>query len=171
MSANKPCEDEIAVLRLEKESKLDKVVAIKDKLVKLNEPTVTEVDPESILKMVIDELEDVNCSDITGQKMDILTESDKINLAVRKGSINSDERLKIESHVVETYKFVSKIPWPPEYRKIPEIAVHHHEKLDGTGYPDRLVGKEATPIQSRIMAVADIYDALISHDRPYKDSV
>ena len=171
MSINNPCEDELAKLRLEKESKLERVMAIKNELVMLNEPTVTEADPDKILKDVIDELEKIDCLDITGQKIDILTESDKINLAVKRGSINKEERLEIESHVVETYKFVSKIPWPPEYRKIPDIAMHHHEKLDGTGYPDRLSGRDAMPIQSRIMAIADIYDALISHDRPYKDSI
>ncbi|MCL1834085.1 MAG: HD domain-containing protein, partial [Leptospirales bacterium] len=107
----------------------------------------------------------------SGQKMDILTENDKVNLAVKMGSLNNDERREIESHVLETYKFVSKIPWPLEYRKIPEIAKRHHEKLDGTGYPDKLAGKDAMPLQSRIMAIADIYDALTAHDRPYKDSV
>ncbi|MCL2154474.1 MAG: GAF domain-containing protein [Leptospirales bacterium] len=171
MESNTPCEDEISRLRAEKNSKLERVIAIKDELVILNEPTVTDTEPETILKNILDEIEDIDCLDITGRKMDILTESDKTNLKIRRGSINSEERLEIESHVLETYKFVSKIPWPPEYRKIPEIAMHHHEKLDGTGYPDKLEGKDSMPIQSRIMAIADIYDALTAKDRPYKDSV
>jgi hypothetical protein len=171
VAINKPCEDEINKLRLEKESKLERVLAIKDELIKLNEPTVTAADPQDVLKKVVDEIEGLHCLDIAGQKMNILTENDKINFAIRRGSLNSEERLEIESHVLETYKFVSKIPWPPEYRKIPEIAMNHHEKLDGTGYPNRIEGKDAMPIQSRIMAIADIYDALVSHDRSYKDSV
>ena len=84
---------------------------------------------------------------------------------------NPVERNEIESHVTETYKFVSKIPWPPEYKNIPEIALRHHEKLDGTGYPDGLKGRDSISLQSRIMAIADIYDALTAKDRPYKKSV
>jgi len=171
VTANKPCDDELNKLRLEKESKLERVLAIKDELVKLNEPSVLAAEPQDILNKVVNEIEALHCLDITGHEMHILTENDKINLAIKRGSLNSEERLEIESHVLETYKFVSKIPWPPEYRKIPEIAMHHHEKLDGTGYPDGLKGKETTPIQSRIMAIADIYDALTAHDRSYKDSV
>jgi HD-GYP domain-containing protein (c-di-GMP phosphodiesterase class II) len=90
---------------------------------------------------------------------------------IKRGSLNRDERIEIESHVIETYKFVSKIPWPPEYKRIPEIAMRHHEKLDGTGYPDGLKGKDSTSLQSRMMAIADIYDALTAQDRPYKKSV
>ncbi|MCL1834102.1 MAG: GAF domain-containing protein [Leptospirales bacterium] len=173
MESNTPCEDDINKLRLEKESKLARVIAIKDELIMLNEPSVTSAsaEPESILNKIIDEIEGLDCMDTSGHKMDILTENDKVNLSVKVGSLNSKERLEIESHVIETYKFVSKIPWPLEYRRIPEIAKRHHEKLDGTGYPDRIVGKDAMPLQSRIMAIADIYDALTAHDRSYKDSV
>ena len=70
-----------------------------------------------------------------------------------------------------SYTFVSKIPWPPEYRRIPDIIDKHHEKLDGSGYPKGLKGKKEIPIQARIMAVADIFDALTAADRPYKKSV
>ncbi|MCL1864372.1 MAG: HD domain-containing protein [Spirochaetes bacterium] len=171
ISSNNPCEDEINKLRLEKESKLKRVIAIKDELVMLNEPTVTDAEPENILKRIVDEIEDFHCLDISGKEMDILTENDKVNLAVKKGSLNNDERHEIESHVIETYKFVRQIPWPPEYKRIPEIAMYHHEKLDGTGYPDKLAGKDSILIQSRIMAIADIYDALTAHDRSYKNAV
>jgi len=72
--------------------------------------------------------------------------------------------------VVHTYNFVSKIPWPPEFARIPEIAAKHHEKLDGTGYPYGLKGDQI-PLQARIMALADIFDALIATDRPYKPPI
>ena len=70
-----------------------------------------------------------------------------------------------------TYTFVSKIPWPDEYRHIPEIALTHHEKLDGSGYPKGITGKENIPVQSRIIVIADIFDALSASDRPYKSSI
>ena len=76
----------------------------------------------------------------------------------------------IESHVVHTWDFVSNIPWPEEYRRIPEFALKHHEKLDGSGYPQGLKGEEI-PLQARMICVADIYDALSAPDRPYKKAV
>src|SRR5205814_42582 len=77
---------------------------------------------------------------------------------------------EIESHVTHTYRFLSEIPWTGEYRRVPEIAYAHHEKLDGTGYPRRLSAAEI-PIQSKMMTIADIFDALVAWDRPYKKSV
>ena len=70
-----------------------------------------------------------------------------------------------------SYNFVSKIPWPPEYRRIPSIVIKHHEKLNGKGYPNGLKGKEEIEIQARIMGIADILDALTAPDRPYKSAV
>ncbi|HPS86887.1 MAG TPA: HD domain-containing phosphohydrolase [Spirochaetota bacterium] len=171
LNLNKPYETELTGIRAEKTAKLKRIIEIKDDLVTLNEPTVTDRDPVQVLEGILHEIENIECIDITGHKVDILTENDKINLMIKRGSLNNDERLEIESHVIETYKFVSKIPWPPEYRRIPEIAMRHHEKLDGTGYPDGLKGKDSTSLQSRMMAIADIYDALTAQDRPYKKSV
>jgi HD-GYP domain-containing protein (c-di-GMP phosphodiesterase class II) len=84
-----------------------------------------------------------------------------------KGSLTLSERKEIESHVVHTHNFLQMIPWTDELSGIPEIAGRHHEKLDGTGYPDGLVASEI-PLQSRIMTICDIYDALTATDRPYK---
>jgi HD-GYP domain-containing protein (c-di-GMP phosphodiesterase class II) len=72
--------------------------------------------------------------------------------------------------VTHTYKFLTKIPWTHELRRVPEIAWAHHEKLDGTGYPNGLTA-EFIPVQSKMMAIADIYDALTAWDRPYKKAV
>ncbi len=171
MNFNKPYEDELSRTRSEKTSKLTRIITIKEDLINLNEPTVTDRDPEQILEEILHEIENIECIDITGHKVNILTDNDRVNLRIKRGSLNNEERLEIESHVIETYKFVSKIPWPPEYRRIPEIAMRHHEKLDGTGYPDGLKGKESVSLQSRMMAIADIYDALTAQDRPYKKSV
>ena len=72
--------------------------------------------------------------------------------------------------MVHTYQFLSRIPWTREFRRIPEIARSHHEKLDGTGYPVRMKAEEI-PVQSKMMTIADIYDALTASDRPYKKGV
>lgn len=163
--------DDVKKLHEEKSSKLNRITEVKNILVELNEPTITDRDPETTLKSILAEIETLECLDPSGGTIDILTLTDRTNLMIKRGSLNDEERSEIESHVIETYKFVSKIPWPPEYRRIPEIALRHHEKIDGTGYPDRLVGREATSLQSRMMSIADIFDALVAQDRPYKKSV
>src|SRR2546427_13102276 len=88
-------------------------------------------------------------------------------LTIPKGSLDETERLEIESHVTPTYRFLQQIPWTRELQDIPMIAYGHHEKLDGKGYPRR-VTREAIPIQTRMMTISDIYDALSAADRPYK---
>jgi HD-GYP domain-containing protein (c-di-GMP phosphodiesterase class II) len=91
-------------------------------------------------------------------------------LTIRKGSLDDTERLEIESHVTHTFQFLQRIPWTRELQQIPLIAYGHHEKLDGRGYPRRITG-DAIPIQTRMMTISDIYDALTAQDRPYKKAV
>lgn len=100
----------------------------------------------------------------------ILTPEEMIRLSVPKGTLNAKERSEIESHVSHTYKFLRQIAWTEDLSSVAEIAHAHHEKLDGSGYPRGLT-LESIPLQSRIMAIADIYDALTSMDRPYKPAV
>jgi HD-GYP domain-containing protein (c-di-GMP phosphodiesterase class II) len=76
----------------------------------------------------------------------------------------------MEAHVTHSFHFLTKIPWTPVMRGIPEIAYGHHEKLDGTGYPRGLSGDQI-PVQARMMTISDIYDALTAQDRPYKRAV
>ncbi|MCB9595605.1 MAG: GAF domain-containing protein [Sandaracinaceae bacterium] len=92
------------------------------------------------------------------------------SLQVTRGSLNAPEIDEIRSHVVHTYNFLSKIPWGKNFLRVPEIAGAHHEKLNGTGYPNGLVS-EQIPLPSKIMTIADIYDALTARDRPYKKAV
>jgi HD-GYP domain-containing protein (c-di-GMP phosphodiesterase class II) len=89
---------------------------------------------------------------------------------LRKGSLSEAERVQIESHVVHTYRFLSQIPWTKEIKAIPAIAVGHHEKLNGKGYPYKLCAPDI-PIQTRMMTISDIFDALSASDRPYKRAV
>jgi HD-GYP domain-containing protein (c-di-GMP phosphodiesterase class II) len=92
-------------------------------------------------------------------------------LSIRKGSLSDEQRLRIQSHVSHTYEFLQRLPWTGQLRRIPEFAWAHHEKLDGSGYPRGLRGPDEIPIQSRMMTIADIYDALVAWDRPYKPPV
>ena len=105
-----------------------------------------------------------------GVEQPLLREDELRLLSIRKGSLDEEERIQIESHVVHTYNFLNKIPWTKEIRHIPTIARSHHEKLNGRGYPFSLAAPEI-PIQTRMMTISDIFDALSASDRPYKKAV
>ncbi|MEB3298589.1 MAG: HD domain-containing phosphohydrolase [Candidatus Sericytochromatia bacterium] len=105
--------------------------------------------------------------DLEGETRPLLEPAEVKLLSLRRGSLDPAERLEIERHVVHTQRFLAQIPWTRELSGIPEIAGAHHERLDGTGYPLGMTG-EAIPVQSRMMAIADIHDALTAADRPYK---
>lgn len=100
----------------------------------------------------------------------LLTAADLQVLSIPKGSLSATERREIESHVTHTYRFLSQIPWTRTLRRVPEIAYAHHEKLDSKGYP-RALAPAQIPVQAKMMAIADIYDALTAADRPYKKAV
>ena len=89
------------------------------------------------------------------------------NLSVARGTLSEEERFKINEHIMQTLVMLSQLPFPKHLRQVPEIAGGHHEKMDGTGYPKRLKGEEMSPL-ARMMAIADIFEALTAPDRPYK---
>ena len=89
------------------------------------------------------------------------------NLAVARGTLTEEERYVINHHIVQTIMMLSRLPFPKHLRSVPEIAGGHHEKMDGTGYPKRLHAGEMSPV-ARMMAIADIFEALTAADRPYK---
>lgn len=91
-------------------------------------------------------------------------------LSVRKGNLTSEERKLINSHAAATRRILSKVPWTDDMKDLPVIACLHHEKLDGSGYPDGLFEDEI-PFESKILAVIDIFDALVAQDRPYKPAM
>ncbi|HEB67336.1 MAG TPA: hypothetical protein ENI93_05255, partial [Gammaproteobacteria bacterium] len=105
-----------------------------------------------------------------GESLPLLGDYEFSVLSFAHGSLNPEERREIESHVSHTFEFLSLIPWTRPLARIPEIAHAHHEKLDGTGYPLGLSADEI-PVQSKIMAIADIYDALTAGDRPYREGI
>jgi hypothetical protein len=108
--------------------------------------------------------------DFEGRTRPLLEDHELQFLMIRRGNLDDSERREIESHVTHTYRFLEQIPWTRELRAIPQIAYGHHEKLNGTGYPRALDGS-AIPVQTRMMTIADIYDALTAADRPYKRAV
>jgi response regulator RpfG family c-di-GMP phosphodiesterase len=95
----------------------------------------------------------------------VVDDEDLQYLRIEAGSLSAAERRMIESHVQGTIRFLKQIPWPRRLSRITEIAAGHHEKLNGKGYP---LGATEIPVESRMMAVCDIYDALCANDRPYR---
>nr|BDT37416.1 HD family phosphohydrolase [Myxococcus sp. MH1] len=116
------------------------------------------------------ELGHLNFQDDAGQTQPLLLPREIQSLSIPRGTLSADERREIESHVEHTYRFLTQIPWTRALRRVPEIAYAHHEKLDGTGYP-RAIPDRTIPVQSRMMSISDIYDALTASDRPYKKAV
>jgi HD-GYP domain-containing protein (c-di-GMP phosphodiesterase class II) len=108
--------------------------------------------------------------DDSGANAPLLSPTEASCLQITRGSLTELERIEINSHVVHSYNFLRKIPWSRTLRDVPEIAGSHHEKLDGSGYPNALRG-DRIPIPARMMAISDIYDALTASDRPYKKAM
>jgi len=131
-----------------------------------NEPTVMPEDKASMLEF----LSRQTYYDIGGNAHPMLEPQEFRFLSIRKGTLDPQERLEMESHVTHSFHFLTKIPWTPVMKSIPEIAYGHHEKLDGSGYPRGLTGDQI-PLQARMMTISDIYDALTAQDRPYKRAV
>ena len=131
-----------------------------------NEPTVLREGDFSR----INELTAITFADPDGAQLRLLGDSEAIALKITRGSLSPAEIEEIRSHVVHTYNFLKQIPWGPSMERIPLIAGAHHEKIDGTGYPSG-TGAVVIPVQSKIMTIADIYDALTAADRPYKKAL
>ncbi len=89
------------------------------------------------------------------------------NLGIERGTLTAEERYIINHHIVQTIMMLEKLPYPRHLRDVPLIAGCHHETMDGRGYPRRLTG-EQMPLTARMMAIADIFEALTASDRPYK---
>ena len=89
------------------------------------------------------------------------------NLSIARGTLTAEERFKINDHIVQTIVMLEQLPFPRHLKRVPEYAGGHHEKMDGTGYPKKL-NKDDMSIPARIMAIADIFEALTAADRPYK---
>jgi HD-GYP domain-containing protein (c-di-GMP phosphodiesterase class II) len=158
-------------LDLELNAKLDRLQSYWKLLNRLNQPDVV-CTPEFAQKLdtIVNDLQELaryTYRDLDGNLQPLLTPAEIEQLLIPRGSLTAAERLVVESHVSHTYDFLSKIPWTKHLQDVPKIAGSHHEKLDGSGYPRGLTAAEI-PVQSQIMTIADIYDALTASDRPYK---
>jgi response regulator RpfG family c-di-GMP phosphodiesterase len=135
-------------------------------IVSANEPTVMAEDVASMIQ----HLAVATFLDHLGEPQTVITPEEAQILSIPRGSLTAEEFKQIQSHVVHTYQFLIQIPWTKELRGVPEIARSHHEKLNGSGYPNRL-GAAEIPVQSKMMTISDIFDALTASDRPYKAAV
>jgi HD-GYP domain-containing protein (c-di-GMP phosphodiesterase class II) len=117
-----------------------------------------------------DQLKALAGANMPGGDHALLLPEEHRRLSIARGSLDESERREIESHVTQTYRYLAKIPWTRKMRNVPIIAYGHHEKLDGSGYP-RGVDADQIPTQTRIMTIADIFDALTASDRPYKKAM
>ncbi len=131
-----------------------------------NEPTVLAAGDFAKIESIAKE----TYFDMRGEMKFLLDADEAVALSVKRGSLTPKEYEEITSHVVHTFKFLSNIPWGKAFRRVPQIAGAHHERLNGTGYPNRLRAEEI-PVQSKMMSISDIYDALTASDRPYKKAV
>jgi HD-GYP domain-containing protein (c-di-GMP phosphodiesterase class II) len=104
---------------------------------------------------------------VDGRRVGLLEADELEFLTIPHGSLDARERREIESHVTQTYRFLSQIPWTANLSQVAEIAYGHHERLDGRGYPRNSTGDEIS-VQTRMMMIADVFDALTASDRPYK---
>jgi HD-GYP domain-containing protein (c-di-GMP phosphodiesterase class II) len=155
-------------------AKIDEELAAAIEELEMAWKTVCEANEPTVLKegdfTRITELGQRTYADPCGHHKPLLTEDEVISLQVTKGSLHDKEISEIRSHVVHTFDFLSRIPWGKSFLRIPEIAGAHHEKLNGKGYPKGL-GAEQIPLPSKIMTIADIFDALTARDRPYKKAM
>lgn len=147
------------------DDEISKLTRFYEAIMEVNEPSVLARENKELLEQINNYKLTTNT-----EELQILTEKEFQLLNIPKGSLSTEERKEIESHVVHTQNFLNHIPWTKEFRNIPEIAAYHHEKVDGSGYPYGLTGKEI-PVGSRIMTVCDIFDALTASDRPYKPAI
>ncbi|MEM7563424.1 MAG: HD domain-containing phosphohydrolase [Pseudomonadota bacterium] len=115
----------------------------------------------------VQKLAQINWIDASGTTRPLLSEDEVMNLSIQRGTLNDEERDVINNHIVATIKMLESLPFPKNLQNVPEYAGGHHEKMDGTGYP-RGLKRDEMSVQARIMAVADIFEALTASDRPYK---
>ena len=104
---------------------------------------------------------------MNGISHSVLNAQEVINLCVERGTLNAEERSIVNRHIDITIEMLESLPFPKHLQNVPEFAGGHHEKMDGTGYPRKLK-REQMSVQARIMAIADIFEALTANDRPYK---
>jgi HD-GYP domain-containing protein (c-di-GMP phosphodiesterase class II) len=131
-----------------------------------NQPNVTEGGDYSVLEAIRQRV----FVDPAGQQHPLLTDREVQLLSLRRGNLTPLERQEIEKHVIHSFNFLQTIPWTKDLARVPDLAGRHHEKLDGSGYPQGLTAADI-PLGTRMMTISDIFDALVARDRPYKKAL
>jgi HD-GYP domain-containing protein (c-di-GMP phosphodiesterase class II) len=157
---------EIARLSEDFDQRLKRIEDYLQFIVDANEPTLLEEGQFQKLR----EIAQQSFIDPRGIERPYLNPGEIKLLSIPKGTLDTSERLEIESHVIHTFNFLSQIPWTKALQKVPAIARAHHEKLNGSGYPYKLHGDQI-PLPTKMMTICDIFDALTASDRPYKRAV
>lgn len=119
-------------------------------------------------KEKIEEIAKIQWPDINGEQKDMLDDDEIYNLCIERGTLTAEERQIINNHMTVTIEMLEELPFPKQLQRVPEYAGGHHEKMNGSGFPRGLT-KEQMSIPARMMAIADIFEALTAKDRPYKD--
>ncbi len=104
---------------------------------------------------------------VEGKEIPLLSPDEVKNLSIRYGTLNEEERAKINEHAKISNQMLDMLVFPKKFKEVPKIAGMHHEKLNGKGYPNGVRGEDI-PFEARLLAVIDIFEALTAHDRPYK---
>ncbi|MBI1889269.1 MAG: GAF domain-containing protein [Burkholderiales bacterium] len=115
----------------------------------------------------VDEIAKYRWVGVDGAERDFLDANEANNLRIKAGTLNEEEREIINNHIVVTIRMLESLPWPRHLKNVPEYAGGHHERMDGKGYPKGLT-RDQMSVQARMMAIADIFEALTAKDRPYK---
>jgi HD-GYP domain-containing protein (c-di-GMP phosphodiesterase class II) len=102
-----------------------------------------------------------------GRRVPLLSEDEVDNLCISRGTLTNEERLVVNGHMVQTVRMLEALPFPRHLGRVPEYAGGHHERMDGTGYPKGLFAGDMS-IPARVLAIADVFEALTATDRPYK---
>ena len=165
-------DDQLARLHQEMKDEMARIDDLSATLTRANDPSVVWLPDQEFERQqhALDTLLAMHYVDGEGQQQPVLTAAEHRALQVRKGSLTPDEYKQIQDHARLSYEFLNKISWTPDFANIPDIAHCHHEKLNGKGYPRGLLA-DRIMLQSRMMTVADIYDALTASDRPYKKAL
>ena len=158
--------DELPEIEAKLQEDLETLHQYREAVEQANIPRVLDEDAAGILKDIAKR----TFVDPDGNEQTYITADELHFLSIKRGTLDEAERKEIESHVVHSYDFLLNIPWTDELSRIAEIVRGHHEKLNGKGYPDG-VTKEALSLETRIMTVCDIFDALTASDRPYKKAM
>jgi HD-GYP domain-containing protein (c-di-GMP phosphodiesterase class II) len=162
---SKPDKAELQSIRDELQQRLTKLNGDYEFIQRHIKPIFVTDEAEARLKLIYE-----NPWRIGDDAFPLLDDEEYKSLCTKRGTLNPEERKEIENHVAASWDFLKRIPWTDDLMRVPEIAGQHHEKMKGGGYPNGVPAGE-TPLGSRLMAVADVFDSLTASDRPYKPAI